>query len=527
MTFRKLRLRNQILVGISLPILIAAALVVYFGSFAHEMEVNATQARDSDLESFQTAWQMKLDVMQVQQWLTDISATRGLDGLDDGFAEAEAARVSFKDGVKFFRSRFSGDGVADKQRKLEDLDTYFDSYYENGRKMANDYVSGGPALGNKTMAAFDEAAVRLNGVLDTFFEENKTDIHASLSDAIEFSSNMQISTIVAFIGMIAVGGAIGLSISTAITGPLLGIMQRLGQNAASMADVSDQVTSASMSLAEGSTDQASSLDTTANELKTLAETTVQNAQAAARADELIKTSNSLIVRSNDIISNMSRSMTRISETGRETQKIVNTIDEIAFQTNLLALNAAVEAARAGEAGAGFAVVADEVRSLAIRAADAAKNTSQMIDGSVSEIEAGAKFAEETTQVYVEIARQSDESTRLVGDIAVACSEQSDMLVRINDSMKDLDKVIQNNAASAEESASTSEEMHAQSEDLRGLAQQLLSLVSGGGASAQAGDSYQALLAADSKRSEKGHRSSKPSHLEMSTVDSSSEEFWER
>ncbi len=523
MTFRKLKLRNQILVGISLPIVIAAALAVYFGSFAHEMEVNAIQTRDSDMESFQTAWQMKLDVVQVQQWLTDISATRGLDGLDDGFAEAKASRASFKEGVEHFRKSFSSEGAGDMLNKLEALDSYFDSYYENGKKMANDYVSGGPAVGNQTMAVFDEAAAKLNSELDVFFEDNKAAIHASLSRAIDFSSSMQIGTVISLAGMIAVGLAIGFYISGAITGPLLGIMQRLGQNAASMADVSDQVTSASMSLAEGSTDQASSLDITANELKTLADTTIQNAQAAARADELMKTSNSLIVRSNEIISNMSQSMIRISETGRETQKIVNTIDEIAFQTNLLALNAAVEAARAGEAGAGFAVVADEVRSLAIRAADAAKSTSQMIDGSVSEIEAGAKFAEETNQVYVEIARQSDESTRLVGDIAVVCTEQSDMLVRINHSMKDLDKVIQSNAASAEESASTSEEMHAQSEDLRGLAQQLLALVSGGGASNQVGDSYQALLDVDARSSGRGQSS----RLEMSMANADSDDLWGR
>ena len=96
MTFRKLRLRNQILVGISLPIVIAVGVAAYFGSFAHEVEVNTIQTKDSDLESFQAAWQMKLDVVQVQQWLTDISATRGLDGLDDGFAEGGGLACEFQ-----------------------------------------------------------------------------------------------------------------------------------------------------------------------------------------------------------------------------------------------------------------------------------------------------------------------------------------------------------------------------------------------------------------------------------------------
>ncbi len=480
------------MLGILLPIVIASFLAVFFGFEAHEMELSASETKNRDLDSFQAAWQMKLDVIQVQQWLTDISATRARDGLDDGFTEAAAARDSFKDCVAYFQTRWSEDGNRDRLGELDALDRFFDDYYESGKKMANAYISGGPAEGNISMAAFDASAARLNETLNGFFEEQKASMRNSLSGVVKFTEKLQTGTIVAFIGMTIVGLGIGLFISNRITKPLIGIMERLGQNAASMADVSDQVTSASMNLAEGSTDQASSLDITANELRTLSDTTNGNAESAVQADKLIKDSNALIVRSSEIIANMSRSMEQISNTGRETQKIVNTIDEIAFQTNLLALNAAVEAARAGEAGAGFAVVADEVRNLATRAADAAKNTSQMIEDSVSEIEAGAKFASETNAAYVDIARQSDESTRLIAQIAGVCAEQSAMLERINQSMKGLDTVVQKNAASAEESASTSEEMHAQSEDLRGLAHQLLVLVSGDKGQ-KVGDSYGALV----------------------------------
>jgi methyl-accepting chemotaxis protein len=175
---------------------------------------------------------------------------------------------------------------------------------------------------------------------------------------------------------------------------------------------------------------------------------------------------------------LTHSMQDIAKASEETSKIIKTIDEIAFQTNLLALNAAVEAARAGEAGTGFAVVADEVRNLAMRAADAAKNTANLIAGTVKKVNTGSGLVAKTNQAFAEVSKSTVKVGELVGEIAEASSEQAQGITQINTAVNEVDQVTQQNAASAEESASASEEMNAQAEQMRIFVNGLLALVNG-------------------------------------------------
>ena len=206
--------------------------------------------------------------------------------------------------------------------------------------------------------------------------------------------------------------------------------------------------------------------------------TKQNADNARQADGLMRESSETIAKANDNMTQMTVSMQEISKTGEETQKIVKTIDEIAFQTNLLALNAAVEAARAGEAGAGFAVVADEVRNLAIRAAEAARNTSDLIEGSVHQIQTGSDLLDTTNKAFDEVAESAAKVTHLIGEIAAASSEQAQGIEQVNTAVNEMDKGVQQNAATAEESASASEEMSAQAEGMKNMVSDLMALVEG-------------------------------------------------
>ena len=171
-------------------------------------------------------------------------------------------------------------------------------------------------------------------------------------------------------------------------------------------------------LSEAASEQAASLEETSSSLEEMASMIKSNADSTAKANGLMSGAKETIEKANASMSQLTVSMKEIASASEQTQKIVKTIDEISFQTNLLALNAAVEAARAGEAGAGFAVVAEEVRNLALRAAEAAKNTSNLMGDIVGKIQAGEKLVNTTNQDFVEMRTSSNKVVELMGGIAV-------------------------------------------------------------------------------------------------------------
>lgn len=178
------------------------------------------------------------------------------------------------------------------------------------------------------------------------------------------------------------------------------------------------------------------------------------------------------------MSQMEAAINQIHKSSDETAKIIKVIDEIAFQTNLLALNAAVEAARAGEAGKGFAVVAEEVRNLAIRSAEAAKNTSTLIEQSVANSQHGVEICGKVKAALNEIVSSIAKTTDLVSEIAAASNEQAQGVEQINTAVSQMDKIVQQNAANAEQSASASHELTSQSESIDRIIAQLVMLVNG-------------------------------------------------
>jgi methyl-accepting chemotaxis protein len=280
------------------------------------------------------------------------------------------------------------------------------------------------------------------------------------------------------LALCAVGLALSWLMARSIAGPVARIIHELSTGSEEISSAAAQVSATSQSLAEGASEQAASIEETSASLEELASMTQQNADHARQANHLMTETNTVVVDANTSMQQLTASMQAISSASEETSKIIKTIDEIAFQTNLLALNAAVEAARAGEAGAGFAVVADEVRNLAMRAAEAARNTARLIEDTVVRVKDGSSLVARTSEKFTGVAASAAKVGELVGEIAAASTEQAQGITQVNAAVGEMDKVTQQNAAGAEESASASEQLNAQSEQLKSMVGDLMRVVEG-------------------------------------------------
>ena len=216
-----------------------------------------------------------------------------------------------------------------------------------------------------------------------------------------------------------------------------------------MSDAVGRALRVSRELKDSAAGQAAAIEETSASLDEISSMTRQNADNTTEANQLMLSAKNAIQKANDSMNGLTASMKAITQASEQTQKIVKSIDEIAFQTNLLALNASVEAARAGEAGAGFAVVADEVRNLAIRAKDSARDSSKMIDDIVQKVKGSENLLDITSTVFSEVTSSSDKVASLMAEIAVASKEQSQGIGQINSAIADMSSTTQQNAGNAE------------------------------------------------------------------------------
>lgn len=344
------------------------------------------------------------------------------------------------------------------------------------------------------------AAKQLNDAINDLFAASVAEAKAtSEKNAGLASLSGWISMILTIINVIA-AIALGFVLTYITTGPIHRAIEGLMASADQVSAEAGQVASSSHRLAEGASAQASSLEETSSSLEEMSSMTRHNADNAEQARAKMNEAKGVVEKANAQMAQLIEAIAEITRSSEETGKIIKTIDEIAFQTNLLALNAAVEAARAGEAGAGFAVVADEVRNLALRAAEAARNTSALIEKTIKAVKNGNAMTTSTREAFGNNAKLSAIIAQLVDDIATASQEQANGIEQLNKAVADMDKVTQQTAANAEESASAAEEMNGQAAQMRGYIDDLASVIGGSkgralrNASAETGESQPVLTA---------------------------------
>jgi methyl-accepting chemotaxis protein len=357
---------------------------------------------------------------------------------------------------------------------LNEVESHFKTVIKAEEELAQAQAEANNILWTKTTPALEITQSKLKGLVSQL-REMETTLKAEMISQGKRAQNL--AGLSAFLVLI-LSMFLSFAIIRSITHPINQCINGLFASANQLAGASGQLASSSEQLAAGASQQASGIEEISSSLVEITSMVKNNSQSADQANRFMKETDQGISRSTASMTNLIGSMQELAASSEETFKIIKTIDEIAFQTNLLALNAAVEAARAGEAGAGFAVVADEVRNLAIRAAEAAKNTSGLIEGTIKKVKVGSELIAKTNTDFSELVKGASRVGELIGEITVASVEQAKGLEQINGAVFEMDKVVQQNAANSEESAAASEELSAQAEQMKNFVGQLQVITTG-------------------------------------------------
>jgi methyl-accepting chemotaxis protein len=429
-----------------------------------------TAARDNDMEAAYHAGLAMRDLLLARLYVVKFleeNNQAAVDRVNKEFKE-------FDEELKILHSKIQN---PDRMKLLKEVEASQDTYHHTFTDLAALIFKRNDIIQNTLDKIGPMVAENVEAVKLSLKKEQDTLGPQIQSDNVAAEIEIAVGVAVAII----VGMLLAFFLTRSIVKPVNEVIAGLSSGSDEVNMASAELNKTSQSLAEGASEQAASLEETTSSMEEIGSMTRQNAENAGQTDGMMKDMSAVMNRASDSMSQVRQAMENINQASDETAKIIKTIDEIAFQTNLLALNAAVEAARAGEAGAGFAVVADEVRNLAMRAAEAAKNTATLIEENIKEIKSGAELVVSTDENFSEVRENASKVGELVSEIASASNEQAQGIDQVNRALNEMDKLTQQNAANAEESASAAEELNAQADGMRSFVQKLIDVVGGSAA----------------------------------------------
>jgi methyl-accepting chemotaxis protein len=399
------------------------------------------------------------------------------DSLSSADGEGDRLTVDLKEVIEKVVYSSELEGQAQKV-----LNEYL-RWQAEAKQLYTKLVTSSDVLNDNTQASLQDAAARTEQV-----ETDLRDLDDAIGkkafdgelDAMVRSDNAQrnVTILLLIMGISLALGTLWI-MERQVSNPLRDLAGRLADGARQVAVSATQISTASNTLAEGASSQAAALEETSassEEINSMAQRSASDCRSTA---ELVSKSKANFVAANQSLGELIQAMDEINASSGMVSKIIKTIDEIAFQTNILALNAAVEAARAGDAGHGFAVVADEVRSLAQRAADAAKDSAQIVEESITKTHRGKAKLDAVASSIRAVTSESEKVKDLVDQIDTASHEQTRGITQIAKSLASMERLTQSSAASAQESAAAAGELQTQSEVLKDIVGTLTTVVGGG------------------------------------------------